>query len=353
MFKKKILFISKIILINFLLIELFCFVLIFLTIIPGGVSLMVSAVANKEYSLIHFPDRKYRFSSECWESQVYYNKDGNRQYANNPKAIKVALLGDSMTENAQLSDGYDLGSLLQKKLGTNYEVTNFGVFSTGIYDHLQKYINVISNNYDILIYFPDPNDITDNHISRNRANQNMFEIIDGKIVKVKTDEQFWIEYFSNYNKFKRKYLFYVKKYSSTYKAYWTIKERLRYSNQNKELKKLNLQDQIKKLNEPIIIYEYFSKKFKQEFKKNNQKYFVIPTLNSSQFTNDQFNKYQYNFLTKVWSGDNFYDPYPEAVNYMKNKNIFEFPYLSWTCDSHYSHVGADFYSSLLAKKILN
>lgn len=41
------------------------------------------------------------------------------------------------------------------------------------------------------------------------------------------------------------------------------------------------------------------------------------------------------------------------VNYMKNKNIFEFPYLSWTCDSHYSHVGADFYSSLLAKKILN
>ena len=72
MFTKKILFVSKVILINFFLIELFCFILISLSIIPGGVSLMVSAVANKEYSLIHFPDRKYKFSSECWESQVYY-----------------------------------------------------------------------------------------------------------------------------------------------------------------------------------------------------------------------------------------------------------------------------------------
>ena len=116
---------------------------------------------------------------------------------------------------------------------------------------------------------------------------------------------------------------------------------------------MSLQEQIKKLNEPIIIYEYFSKKFKHEFKKNNQKYFVIPALNSSHFTNDQINNYQYDFLTKVWSGNNFFDPYQEAVNYMKNKNIFKFPYLSWTCDSHYSHVGADFYSSLLAKKILN
>ena len=129
----------KIIIFNVLLIELFCFCLILFSYIPSGLSLMTSAISNKEFSLIHYPDRKYSFSSECWDSSVYYNNEGNREYANKPSNIKIALLGDSMTENAQLSDGEDLGSLLQKKLGNKYQVTNFGMFSTGIYDHYQIY----------------------------------------------------------------------------------------------------------------------------------------------------------------------------------------------------------------------
>ena len=56
--------------------------------------------------------------------------------------------------------------------------------------------------------------------------------------------------------------------------------------------------QIKKLSDPIIIYEYFSKKIKQEFTKNNQKYIVIPTLTPSQFTNDEFS-YKYTLFGKT------------------------------------------------------
>ena len=181
----------KIILINILIIEIFCFTLILLSIIPNGLTPMVSAVANKEYSLAHIPNRSYNFASECWESNVFYNENGNRKYSDNPTALKIALLGDSMIENAQLSDGSDLGSLLQKKLGNKYEVTNFGVFSTGIYDHLQKYKNEISKRYDLLIYFPDPNDITDNHVTRNRPNQNMFKIYNNEIIKIPYNEEFY------------------------------------------------------------------------------------------------------------------------------------------------------------------
>ena len=90
---------------------------------------MTSVEANKEFSLRHIPNRNYNFAYKCWESKVYYNKDGNRQYAQNSEAFKVALLGDSMIENAQLSDGNDLGSLLQKELGNKFEVTNFGILS--------------------------------------------------------------------------------------------------------------------------------------------------------------------------------------------------------------------------------
>ena len=350
---KNALVIFKIVLINLILVELFSLMLIYFSFVPGGVSLMVSAVANKEYSIIHFPNRNYNFSSECWESKVFYNKEGNRKYANNPKGLKIALLGDSMTENAQLSDGFDLGSLLQKKLGDNYEVTNFGVFSTGIYDHLQKYKKKIKKKYDLLIYFPDATDISDNHISRNRPNQNMFEIKDGKIEKVKSNDKFWSEYFSNYSKFKRKYFFYIKKYSSTYKVYWTFKERLRYSKQTEDLENLSQQDQIKQLDDHILIYEYFSNKFIKELKKDNQNFIIVPTLKSTQFLNDEFNNFRYKFLKEVWNGESFYDPYFEAVKYMKNKNIFKFPYLSWTCDTHYSHAGADFFSSFLVDKIQN
>jgi len=348
---KNILKISKIILINFILLEIICFFIILFSQVPNGVNLMVSAVANKEFSLAHFPDRKYNFASTCWESQVYYNKYGNRKYADNPNAIKIALLGDSMTENAQLSDGEDLGSLLQKKLGSAYEVTNFGIFSTGIYDHLQIYKKKISNKYDILIYFPDPTDITDNHISRNRPNQHMFNVVDDKIIKVPQNDKYWSEYFSAYNQFKRKYGFYIKKYSNTYKVIWDLRERWKYYKNAKLRKKIDPKESIKRLKDPIKVYTHFTNLFLSELYKNNQKFLIIPTLKANIFVDSKYDEYRYNFLKKNWGNNFFYDPYLDAVDYMKSKNIFNYPFLSWKCDSHYSYAGADFYSSFLANKL--
>ena len=90
------------------------FLLLITTSIPNGLSIMTSVEANKEFSLRHIPNKVIILLINAGESKVYYNKDGNRQYAQNSEAFKVALLGDSMIENAQLSDGNDLGSLLQK-----------------------------------------------------------------------------------------------------------------------------------------------------------------------------------------------------------------------------------------------
>ena len=340
-----------IILFNIAVIEFFCFIFILLSIVPNGISIMTSGISNKDYSIVHIPNRNYNFAYECWESNVFYNENGNRKYSDNPKAIKIALLGDSMTENAQLSDGYDMGSLLQMKLGNKYEVTNYGVFSTGIYDHLQKYKNEISKKYDLLIYFPDTTDITDNHVSRNRPNQNMFKVQNDKIIKIPYDEEYWKKYFSKYNEFKRNYLFYVKKYSSTYKVYWTLKERWNYYKQEKNLQKSSQQELIDRLADPIKVYEYISEKFIDELKKDNQKFMIVLTLKPSKFLKDDFNDFKYDFLKKTWGQNNFYDPYSDAVRYMEDKGIFKFPFLSWTCDSHYSHAGADFYSTYLSSII--
>ena len=89
---KKILILPKILLINVFILEVVCFFLILFQFIPNGLTLMVSAVADRDYSLVHYPDREYQFASECWESNVYYNLDGNRKYSENPNAIKIALL---------------------------------------------------------------------------------------------------------------------------------------------------------------------------------------------------------------------------------------------------------------------
>ena len=38
---------------------------------------------------------------------------------------------------------------------------------------------------------------------------------------------------------------------------------------------------------------------------------------------------------------------------MEDKNTYFYPYLSWDCDAHYSHEGANFFSKFISKKIKN
>jgi len=344
----------KILIINLILLEFISFLLIFFSLIPNGVSLMTSVVGSKEFSLQHIPNRNYNFAYKCWESNVFYNEKGNRKYSNNPKAFKIALLGDSVIENAQLSDEEDIGSLLQKKLGDEFEVTNFGILSTGIYDHFQIYKKKISKNYDFLIYFSDPTDIEDNHISRNRPNQNMFKLKDNKIYKVPYDEIFWDDYLSNFNQIKREYFFYIKKYSYTYKVYFSIKEKILNSKVTVIDDNENFDKQIKNLKEPMIIYEHFAQKFINELNNDNLNYFIVPTLKPSLFEGSKYEMFKYDFIKDVWGIDeqsNQLDPYVSAIKFMKKREIFNFPYLSWKCDKHYAHRGAEILSTYVYKNL--
>ena len=47
-----------------------------------------------------------------------------------------------MTENLEVSDGKDFGSLIQKKLD-KFEILNFSVRSTGLGDHIELYDKLI------------------------------------------------------------------------------------------------------------------------------------------------------------------------------------------------------------------
>ena len=343
----------KFIFLNLLVIEVLSFFLILSSLVPNGISLMTSGVANKEFSNVHFADRDYNFAYKCWKSNVYFNKEGNRKYADNPNSYKIALLGDSMIENSQLSDGEDIGSLLQKKLGNKFEVTNFGIFSTGIYDHLQIYKKkILIKNFDLLIYFPDATDITDNHISRNRPNQNMFKIENNVVIKLEANEKWWTSYNSSYNKFKRNYLFYIKKYSSSYKVYWFLRDKFKDLNHDKTIENLSLNEKIKNLSEPMFLYKYFSESFINELKKNNQNFLIIPTLRTRLFENSKFEKFRHNYLLKTWNSPNLSDPHDSAILYMKKNNIYEHPFLSWKCDGHYNYEGANFMSTFVKDKIL-
>lgn len=129
------------------------------------------------------------------------------------------------------------------------------------------------------------------------------------------------------------------------------KERWYYYKQDKNLQKSSQEELIDSLADPIKVYEYISEKFIDELKKDNQKFMIVPTLKPSIFLKDDYHNFRYDFLKKTWGQNNFYDPYLDAVRYMEDKGIFKFPFLSWTCDSHYSHAGADFYSTYLTSII--
>ena len=182
----------------------------------------------------------------------------------------------------------------------------------------------------------------------------MFQIIDNEIKKVKSDEEFWNNYFSKYNYFKRKYLFFVKEHSNIYKVYWYIKEKIYINNHSNKTEAPEINEIKNKLVKPLTIYEYFVNSFVNEFSSNKQKFLIVPTLKPNHFDKLPNNVYQYNKIKKIWLNKtkNFLDPQFRAQIFLKENNIYKFPYLSWDCDSHFSYAGAEFYSEFLYKEIL-
>ena len=349
-------------LINIVVLEFLSLILIKVKFIPGGLTPMVAFIADENFAVKRKKNTKFKFSSKCWDSTVYYNNQGIRSsydIKEKKEKIRIILLGDSMTENYQLSDNKDLSSMIQKTIGNEkYEVINFGFSSTGISEHINLYeIKIKKLNPDYLIYFPDTTDISDNHYSRNRLNQHMYMIKNGLPGRIEPNKEFWDRYNSKYNKFKREYIYYVKKYSNFYKLYWTFWESLYVKRQSldKQKRKQTTVDS-KKYKEQKIIYEYLAEKFKEKIDRSTTKFYVIKTLKSNEIehfkTNDSklFDD-KVNFFKKVWGSENYYNPMNEAVAYLKSKGKYKFPYFSFSCDAHYDIEGALFYSKFISEKI--
>ena len=201
--------IFKIILINFFFIsfflELLSFILIQIKIIPKYLPPVMTLEANREFSYWHPINKKFTISTKCWVSNVEFNDMGlksstNYNYKKNKQ--RIAILGDSMTENIQLSNQYDFTNKLQSLL-KNYEIINFSVASTGLADQLDIYNKLIKKfDVDYLLIFITENDLVDNHISTRRPNRLSYKIENNDIIQYDRDEKFFIQYFSFINRFK-------------------------------------------------------------------------------------------------------------------------------------------------------
>jgi hypothetical protein len=339
--------IFKISLINFLFLilflELLSFILIQLKIIPKYLPPVMSLHAHKEYSFWHPLNKKMTISSKCWISSVEFNDIGlksSKNYNYVKDKQRIAILGDSMTENIQLSNEYDFASKLQSKL-KNYEIINFSVASTGLADQIDIYNKLIKKfEIDYIFLFITENDFDDNYILYRRPNRLSYDFKNGKIIEYEREEIFFDEYYSVFNKWKRKYLFYLKDYSNSFKLYYEIKNKILYS---------NLKNQVNEDNNTYskkIIYGYLRDKFIESVD-SKTKLFVFFNLYNRSFLNEDKRR---SIMKQIWSSSNYFDPGIEAIEYLKKINKLEFPYMGFSCDAHYSALGAEFLSNYVTKK---
>ena len=345
--------IFKIIIINFFFLifflELLSFILIQIKIIPKHLPPVMALHAHKEYSFWHPIKKKMTLSSKCWISNVEFNDIGlkssnNYNYTKKDKQ-RIAIIGDSMTENIQLSNEHDFSSKLQSKL-TNYEIINFSVASTGLADQIDIYNKLVKKfEIDYIFLFITENDFDDNHISARRSNRLSYNIENNKIVEYNRDENFFNEYFSFINRFKRQYLFYVKDYSNSFKLYYELKNNilnLSFSNQSNVLNN-------NKLSEKTKIYTYLKEKFISSID-DKTNIFVFFNIYNQSFLKENERRA---IMKKIWSSSEFFfDPQVEAVEYLKKINKLNFPYMGFSCDAHYSELGAEFLANFVINKFI-
>lgn len=323
--------------------ELLSFFLVQLKIIPKHLPPVMALHANKEYSYWHPVKKKLTLSSKCWISDVEFNDIGLKSsinYSYIKKKPRIAILGDSMTENIQLSNQYDFASKLQSKL-QSYEIINFSISSTGLADQIDIYNKLVKKfDVDYIFLFITENDFNDNYISYRRPNRLSYDLLNGKIVEYERDKIFFDNYFSSYNKWKRKYLFYFKDYSHSFKLYFEIKSIISYSNSKKE--KVMSDFEFLKQKE---IYNYLREKFTKSID-NKSKLFVFFNVNNLNFLNEDKVR---TAMKQIWSSNIYFDPQINAIEYLKILNKLEPPYMGFPCDAHYSELGSEFLSDYVKK----
>ena len=77
------------------------------------------------------------------------------------------------------------------------------------------------------------------------------------------------------------------------------------------------------------------------------KLIVFFNINNRNFLNEDKRR---SLMKQIWSSSNYFDPQIEAIEYLKKINKLEFPYMGFSCDAHYSSLGAEFLSDYVAEK---
>ena len=337
------------IIIFFFCIEILSFILTKINILPNGLPPSITLNAHEKFSYWHPKNSEFKIATKCWESKVKFNNIGiksNNDITFNKTKKRIAIIGDSMTENNQLSNDEDFASILQKLL-PEYEIINFSVSSVGLADQINIYKKLIKKfNIDYLFMYVTYNDFFDNHYSHQRASRIAYKIENGVVEEINTDKSsFFKIYNSKWNNFKRNYLIYLKKYTYSFKTYYYLKwEYIAYLYKTKKKNKSN-NDTNKIFNERFAIYKYLVKKA------NNEIFNEVPTLiflnpDNNNFINDTK---EITAIKEIYKDHNFFDPKSTFITYLKDKNILKKPYLGYNCDAHYSSMGAE----LMAKYTLN
>ena len=58
-------------------------------------------------------------------------------------------------------------------------------------------------------------------------------------------------------------------------------------------------------------------------------------------------------MSSLWGLDKIIDPTTDGINYLKKINKNFYPFFSFSCDGHYSELGAKFMSEFVANYFLN
>lgn len=355
---------------TFFLIEITGFVLIKTKILNIGLPSWVTYYADEDTSFWHPSNVTFNIQRKnCWSSTVSYNNFGMRDtedLTDQKKKTRIAILGSSMQENLQLSDGFDFGSVLKKEL-ENYEVYNFSLRGSGLSDRIDVYKKYISNqNFDIILLFINDGDVYYNdfnfHKGKN-SNLTTYKIINNEVVKIARDKSFFIKYNSGPNRTKRYLSKYFKKLSS-YKIYLSIIDYLRNMSIKSE-EEINLKSTknsnrfLPNFDQKKKIYEHLKKNFVKSLNKDTKLYVVYNVMSYHLLDKKDINdeeifvlKNVKPFLQKVWEKEGFYDPIVDAKNFLTENKKNEWPFLFiGDCDGHYSSVGVEFYSQYLKKII--
>ncbi len=355
-------------LLSFFLIELTGFFLIKTKLLNIGLPSWVTFYADEDTSFWHPSNVTFRLQKKnCWLSTVSYNNFGMRDtedLTDEKRKKRIAILGTSMQESIQLSDGFDFGSVLKKKMD-NYEVFNFSLRGSGFQDRIDVYNKYISKqNFDILLLFVNDGDIFYNDFNYQRGrNPNIptYKIINNEIVKIDRDEKFFIKYNSWPNRTKRYLSKYLKQLSS-YLIYLNVIDYLKSKKINEEIIANTTHEETKfsrNFEDKKKIYKHIKDNFMKSLNKDTELFVVYNLMNFHLMNKKDLNNenlFVLNkvrpFFKKVWAEEGFYDPNVDARKFLIDKKKNEYPFLSiGDCDFHYSSLGVEFYSDYLKKII--